>query len=453
MTRTRAARLLVALWMCGAAAGTSWAQSGKPATFRVSGAFCGTAWSGVSPQYAWLHKDSEINVMRPGKDAVVARASTDSNGRFQFTNVPRGTYVVGLSGFVDTSETVVITSADQRSCAQPLIVLLYMPPFEGSGPESRIVAKLPPNFANATGAESKERAAASDETSAGERSLRSDHDLDLGERHFRAAIQIDPTYWLAHVNLALVLLKRKRFPEAETEFREAVRVGGNMEVPHWLLTSFLVDRGRDADAVAALNQARKDGLSSAGIDAGFGLLAFRKHRWKDAESELRAAFEYTPETFFGVRYRAQWDALLVVALRRQGKSREADARYRSMGALGDDPWVVNTIGRDMVERGDHLQDVVRLLENALAGEPDNAEILDTLGWANVKLKRFAIAEPQLTQAANRRPDDSDVLEHLGELYAATGRADAARSMFGRALEHATDAEQRTRLSDRLKQLK
>jgi Flp pilus assembly protein TadD len=448
--KNTAARLLVALWMCGAAAGTCWAESRKPTKFRVSGAFCGTAWSGVSPQYAWLHKDSEISLMRPGKDAVVARASTDSSGRFQFSNVPRGTYLVGLVGFLDTNEMVEITSADQRGCAQPLIVMLYLQPFEGSGQQSRIVAKLPPNFANATGEESKERAAAFSEMSEG---LRSDHNLDVEERHFRAAIQIDPTYWPAHVNLALALMKRKQFSEAEAEFREGVRVGGNMEVPYWQLTSFLVDRGRDADAETALNQARKDGLSSAGIDASFGLLAFRKHRWKEAESELRAAYEYTPEALSGFRHWQQWDALLIVALRRQGKSREADARYRSMGVRGDDPWVLNMIGWDMVDRGDHLKDAVRLLEKGLADEPDNAEILDSLGWANVKLKRFAIAESQLKQAAERRPDDSDVLEHLGELYAATGRADAARSMFAAALEHATDAEQRKRLSGRLKQLK
>src|SRR5258705_12526202 len=113
MTRTRAAWLLVALWICGAAAGTSRAQSRKSTKSRVSGAFCGTAWSGGSPQFASLHKNSEINLMRPGKDAVVARASTDSSGRFQFSNVPRGTYVVGLPGFIDTNEMVEITSADQ----------------------------------------------------------------------------------------------------------------------------------------------------------------------------------------------------------------------------------------------------------------------------------------------------------------------------------------------------
>jgi Flp pilus assembly protein TadD len=247
-------------------------------------------------------------------------------------------------------------------------------------------------------------------------------------------------------------MERTQFSQAEAEFREAVRVGGNMEVPYWQLTTFLVDHGRDAEASAALNQARKDGLSSAGIDASFGLLAFRKHRWKDAESQLRAAFAYTREALFGFRHWEQWDALLIVALRRQGKSREADDRYRSMGVFGEDPWVLNMIGWDMVERGDHLQDAVHLLEKALAGEPDSADTLATLGWANSKLKRFAIAEPQLMQAARRRPDDSDVLEHLGELYAATGRTDVARSTFAAALEHATDIEQRKRLSGRLKQL-
>jgi Flp pilus assembly protein TadD len=321
---------------------------------------------------------------------------------------------------------------------------------EGPGPESRIVAKLPPNFANATGEMSKERSAAFTETNAG---LGSDHNLDVGERHFRAAIQIDPTYWMAHVNLAIVLMQRKQLPEAEAEFREAVRVGGDMEVPYWQLTTFLVDHARDADAEAALKQARKDGLSSAGIDAVFGLLAFRKHQWKEAEKELRAAFEYTPESLFGFRHWEQWNALLIVALRRQGKSREADAQYRSMGWWGEDPWVMNMIGWDMVDRGDHIKDAVGLLEKALAREPDNAEVLDSLGWANVKLKRFAIAEPQLKQAAARRPDDPDVLEHFGELYAATRRTDAARSMFAAALEHATDADQRKRLSSRLQHLK
>jgi tetratricopeptide (TPR) repeat protein len=111
------------------------------------------------------------------------------------------------------------------------------------------------------------------------------------------------------------------------------------------------------------------------------------------------------------------------------------------------------IAYEMVERGDHLEEAVRMLEQAVAAEPDNAMTLDSLGWANFKLRRFAVAEPQLKRAAASLPDHSAVLEHLGELYAAVGRKDEARSMIAAALEHATDAEQRKRLSRRLKHMK
>jgi uncharacterized protein HemY len=64
-----------------------------------------------------------------------------------------------------------------------------------------------------------------------------------------------------------------------------------------------------------------------------------------------------------------------------------------------------------------------------------------------------LAEQQLKEAAARLPDHADVLEHLGELYAARGKRGEARSMLTTALEHATDAKQQKRLSGRLKQLK
>jgi tetratricopeptide (TPR) repeat protein len=94
-----------------------------------------------------------------------------------------------------------------------------------------------------------------------------------------------------------------------------------------------------------------------------------------------------------------------------------------------------------------------MLEEAVTAEPDNAATLDSLGWANFKLHKLAVAEQQLKIAAERLSDHADVLEHLGELYAATGRKSEARSMIAAALGHATDAEQRKRLSGRLKQLK
>jgi Tfp pilus assembly protein PilF len=443
MAGTKIAPLLITLWMCQAAAGTSWAQSPEKPSFRVKGAFCGTAYAGGGPQFSWPVEKDKIDLIGADNETVIASASTDASGAFKFSNVPPGIYRVGLAGFRSTQETVQIASAGQRDCKQPLFVSLMLGLGEDP-PPSRILAKRPLNFANATTRDSKERGEAAAEVSA---ALSGPRDLDNGERHFRAAIRIDPTFWLAHVNLALVLMDRGKLQEAEAEFREAVRVGGQYEVPYWQLTTFLVDHKREGDAEAALNDAARKGISSAGVIASRGLLAFQRHQWKEAETQFRAALQYTPEALFGFRHWEQWYDILAVTLTRQGKFAEAVKLPVS------EPWALNEVGYAMVERGVRLEEAARMLEEAHAAEPNHAEILDSLGWANFKRGKFDIAEPQLKEAANRLPDHSAVLEHLAELYAATGRKQAARSTMTAALEHATDAKQRKRVSDRIKHLK
>jgi len=443
---------LVMLWVCQAALVTAQPRSQTPSNFRISGAFCGSGYAGASLQFAWpLMMGDEISLMRVQDDTLIATTAADASGAFKFSNVPPGIYRVGATGFVATAETVEITSANQRDCKRPLFVILFLYQDE-SERRSMIVEKLRPNFANATEVSSPERGRALAEANAG---MSSEGDLDEAEKHFRAAIQMDPSYWLAHVNLAIVMFQRRMLPEAEAEYREAVRVGGRSEVPYWQLTAFLVDQHRMNDAESALNQAKKDGISSAGVSASFGLLAFQQRKWKEAEKHLRDALEFVPEALFGFRHQLQWETLLALTLSEQGKTREADERYDDLFDGGPDPWTLTMVawaGRGMIDRGDHLEHAAAMMERARAAAPDKPEYLDSLGWANFKLGKLDLAAPQLTEAAERLPERPDVLEHLGELYAATGRKDLARQTLASALDHATRPEQRTRLTRRLKQL-
>jgi Flp pilus assembly protein TadD len=72
-----------------------------------------------------------------------------------------------------------------------------------------------------------------------------------------------------------------------------------------------------------LNEAQRKGISSAGVIASRGLLAFQRHQWKEAEKQFRAALEFTPEALFGFRHWEQWNDLLAVTLSRQGRFAEA----------------------------------------------------------------------------------------------------------------------------------
>ena len=58
---------------------------------------------------------------------------------------------------------------------------------------------------------------------------------------------------------------------------------------------------------------------------------------------------------------------------------------------------------------------------------------DTLGWVQYRMGNYKEAEQNLLQAANAVPRLPEVRYHLGAVYAAEGKTDAARAEFGHAV--------------------
>ena len=88
---------------------------------------------------------------------------------------------------------------------------------------------------------------------------------------------------------------------------------------------------------------------------------------------------------------------------------------------------------------DHQGDLVesrRLLEKALAAEPDNGAYVDSYGWLLFREGRFAEARTQLERAIELTHGDPVVHEHLGDTYVKLGLTDLAR----RAYQAAKDAD-------------
>lgn len=118
----------------------------------------------------------------------------------------------------------------------------------------------------------------------------------------------------------------------------------------------------------------------------------------------------------------------------------AEVAFRD--ALARDPLhapTLNYLGYMLAERGERLDEAVTLVERALTVDPGNGSYLDSLGWALFKQKQYAKAQPLLERAAEQAPANSVVLDHLGDLYWATGRRSEAVSAWRRAL--AGDREQ------------
>ncbi len=97
-----------------------------------------------------------------------------------------------------------------------------------------------------------------------------------------------------------------------------------------------------------------------------------------------------------------------------------------------DAAITNALGFTMADHKRDLPRAEQLIREALATQPDNAAILDSLGWVLHRRGQPAAALPPL-QRAFRLLKDGDIGAHLAEVLAASGRKAEVREVLRRAL--------------------
>ena len=133
------------------------------------------------------------------------------------------------------------------------------------------------------------------------------------------------------------------------------------------------------------------------------------------------------------------------ALERLGRREEAVAAFREI--LRDDPddaVAANYLGYMWADAGEHLDEALRLIERAVAAEPDSGAYLDSLGWVHFRLGHLDEAERWLRRAIEKGATDGTVLAHLGEVLLARGKREEALEYLRRALELGCEHEDHVR---------
>src|ERR1700720_224470 len=113
--------------------------------------------------------------------------------------------------------------------------------------------------------------------------------------------------------------------------------------------------------------------------------------------------------------------LLGAAYERSGKREQAVAEFRRL--LDTDPEyhaALNYLGYMFAERGEHLDEAQKLIEKAVALEPDNGAYVDSLGWVYYRLGRFEQARATLERATRLENAHGTLPGHPGDVYGAQG---------------------------------
>jgi predicted CXXCH cytochrome family protein len=131
-----------------------------------------------------------------------------------------------------------------------------------------------------------------------------------------AAEMVDADRPEAHLNLGLLNLQRRQMPEAEVEYRTALRLDPNFVPALVNLADLDRARGRDEEGAGLLRKAMAIEPDNADVRHAVGLLLVRKRDYAGALELLRRANELAPEN-------ARYAYVYAVALNSTGAGAEA----------------------------------------------------------------------------------------------------------------------------------
>lgn len=263
-----------------------------------------------------------------------------------------------------------------------------------------------------------------------------------GAALWQRAVDSDPSNHRAHANLGEVLADDRRFPAAEDEFREAIRLAPQVSEYRRRLATVLARSGRLDEALVEFN-ALLDGPSDGTTRSGgflnasqdrvrtlidMGLVLAQAGRYGEAVAAYEEAVRLDPSS-------AIPHANLCLALAGLGRIDEGMGECRE--ALRIDPDLVeghSNLGALALSKGDLSQAVGELtLALRLDPQPPPDRYLK-LGAALVRQGRLDDARRAFVDALRLDPGDAEAHNALGAALSDLGRTREAIGEFNKALE-------------------
>lgn len=121
-----------------------------------------------------------------------------------------------------------------------------------------------------------------------------------------------------------------------------------------------------------------------------------------------------------------------------GRLERAEADFRAIIEENpEDPLALNALGYTLADQTDRLQEARDLVARAYELAPDDAAIVDSMGWVQYRLGNHDEALEYLRRALDLQ-FDAEIAAHLGEVLWVTGEHEQAREVWEEALERMPD---------------
>ena len=258
-------------------------------------------------------------------------------------------------------------------------------------------------------------------------------DYDSAEAQLKRALEAGYTEPdVARLYLGQISEERKRYDEA-LKWYGTVERGDQYLNAQSRYAGVLAKQGRLADARKHLKQVKVQNTEQrVQVTQAEAQLLRDANAHKEAFELLGLALKDLPENP---------DLLYDYAMAAEKLDRidvlEANLR-KLIQIRPDHAHAYNALGYTLADRNQRLQEAHDLIDKALKLSPDDAFIMDSMGWVLYRMGRNREAIDYLQKAYNLRPD-AEVAAHLGEVLWSDGQQDRARKLWAEALKaHGTN---------------
>ncbi|WP_321806850.1 tetratricopeptide repeat protein [Burkholderia sp. BCC1993] len=289
-----------------------------------------------------------------------------------------------------------------------------------------------------------------------------DDRLDDAQKQFETMRKLDakdPTPLMA---LALIKVQQKKLDDASAYLKQYVQLGNkqpNLDVGqgYIYLAQISIEQGNDAQASQWLDkvdqtsqhylpaqitraqllqkqgktdEARKvlddlpisDPRDAAVVARTDASILFTAKRYPEAEARLAQAVQDFPDDP-DLRYD------YAMAAEKTGHYAAMEKQLRELiRTQPDNPQAYNALGYSLADRNQRLPEASKLIDKALSLAPNDAYIMDSLGWVKYRMGDAAGAAKVLRRAYELQPN-AEIGAHLGEVLWKSGAQDDARTAW------------------------
>lgn len=288
--------------------------------------------------------------------------------------------------------------------------------------------------------------------------------------HLRFLASADPEDLYLQLKTALVHFKLEQFEEAEGILKRLVgKQNISQDRVNFYLAALYEERG---NFELAANHYKKVGLESeyfldSRIQMAF-LYGEKLHKFDRVPAVFNEAINQRPsmkELYLGLasfyesqnnlsnailtmsraNEKIQGDEAVLFALGtyldKHGQSDEGIIRMKEVLAINPNhAHAMNHIGYVYAEKKVNLGEAEKLLLKAVQIEPNNAFIVDSLGWLYHQKGDFKKAKEVLEKAVQLKKDEGIIMEHLADVYFKLGLHDLALKMYQQVVNVSSDEQ-------------